>query len=391
MTYSAIDLFAGAGGLSLGLSLAGFDVVAAIEVDDWAAQTFQANHPSTNLYQEDITKLSSDFFRQFRGVDIVAGGPPCQGFSIAASNRRDPDDPRNYLYRDFLRAVNIIQPKAVLIENVKGLRKFRTPTGTSILNEIVSELESQNYAVGYAILNAAQFGVPQNRERFFMIAILVAGDNYFKALNDIQAILHFNNNNTLTLWDAISDLPEVKPREFDEGAILSYGKSPMNPYQRLMRGSCTNIYNHIPMRHTKRTIERFAYISATGSKEQLPDDLACRQRSNSDQISRKSYDQNHRRLNPSALSPTITASFYSSFIHPFQHRNITVREAARIQSFPDKYRFYGKRTRLSKKLLARKGIFEDIHLDQFNQVGNAVPPWLAKGLAQRINEYLEKK
>ena len=125
-----------------------------------------------------------------------------------------------------------------------------------------------------------------------------------------------------------------------------------------------------------------------GNKEPLPDDLKPRVRSHTDQISDASYGQNHRIIDASKVSPTITASFYSSFIHPSQPRNLTVREAARIQTFPDCFRFMGKKTTLSKKLLAKKGIFEELHLDQFNQVGNAVPPLMANHLADLCKSLL---
>ena len=149
------------------------------------------------------------------------------------------------------------------------------------------------------------------------------------------------------------------------------------------------IYNHIPMQHTEKTVQKFEFLLAKNG-EDLPEKLKPRVRSHTDVISDASYSQNHRIIDGHKVSPTITASFYSSFIHPSQPRNLTVREAARIQTFPDSFRFYGKKTTLSKKLLAKKGIYEELHLDQFNQVGNAVPPLMARHLAEICMQLLSK-
>ena len=149
------------------------------------------------------------------------------------------------------------------------------------------------------------------------------------------------------------------------------------------------LYNHIPMQHTQKTIQKFIFLQSEHG-QQLPDELRPRVRGDVDTISNASYSQNHRIIDGQKVSPTITASFYSSFIHPTQPRNITVREAARIQTFPDSFVFKGKKTTLSKKLLAKKGIFDELHLDQFNQVGNAVPPLMAEHLAQICRKFLMK-
>ena len=151
------------------------------------------------------------------------------------------------------------------------------------------------------------------------------------------------------------------------------------------RNGADMVYNHEPMRHTARVIERFKLIPINGNTQSVPSEFRNRKRGEVNELSAKVYHQNHRRLNPDVPCKTITASFYSSFVHPFQHRNITVREAARVQGFPDSFKFLGKRTTLSKKLLEKKGIFEDIHLDQFNQVGNAVSP----PVAEAIGKYLK--
>ncbi len=385
----AIDLFSGAGGLSLGFEQVGFSVPMALEIDIWATETFKGNRSNCNVIKADITELSDSFFKDYKGADVVMGGPPCQGFSISASNRRNPDDPRNFLYRDFLRAVKVIKPRGFLLENVKEIFKARIPSGDLILNDFSKILSKLGYSFFYSLLNTADFGIPQSRVRFFLVAGI-------KGTPDIKSNKSFGVESPLfpksqpyySSWEAISDLPSVIPRKYKENDTLSYKKEPQNDYQRQLRKGSTIIYNHIPMRHTDRTIEKFKLISIRGRKTNIPKEFSSRKRGDPSKFSKVIYDQNHRRLNPNKPSPTITASFYSSFIHPFANRNLTVREAARIQSFPDKYRFYGKRTTLSKKLLARKGIYEDMHLDQFNQVGNAVPPLLANSLARSISDFL---
>ena len=193
----------------------------------------------------------------------------------------------------------------------------------------------------------------------------------------------------ISFIEATSDLPVVRPHQYPEDAVQTYTMDAQNDFQRFLRRDSTLLYNHIPMQHTEKTVQKFIFLQSENS-QQLPDELKPRVRGDVDTVSNASYSQNHRIIDGKKVSPTITASFYSSFIHPTQPRNITVREAARIQTFPDSFVFKGKKTTLSKKLLAKKGIFEELHLDQFNQVGNAVPPLMAEHLAQICSEFLMK-
>jgi DNA (cytosine-5)-methyltransferase 1 len=383
---TALDLFAGAGGLSLGFELAGFSILGAVEIDGWAANTYRFNHPKTPVFCSDIRSIPDSIFNQFSGVDVVMGGPPCQGFSISASNRRKPNDERNFLYRHFLRAVEVTRPHAVVIENVREITRARISPMELLLDDLVKRLINLEYTVDYSILNAADYGIPQERFRFFLIASL-SGKPCLSELpkSHGQNDLFVRRKPYLTLWDAISDLPEVNPWEVKEDQAIPYAKAGQNEYQQRMRQGSDMIYNHVPMRHTKRIVERFKLIPMGGDMNDVPGEHWARSRGNSANLSGRLYSQNHRRLDANLPCKTITASFYSSFVHPYQHRNLTVREAARIQGFPDVYRFTGKRTRLSHKLLTRKGIKEDLHLDQFNQVGNAVPPPLAEVLARYIS------
>lgn len=381
-----IDLFSGAGGLSYGFESAGCEIDLAIEKDLWAVDTYKENHRNKNIQELDITSIPDDYFQQYRGkIDIVMGGPPCQGFSIAASNRRKKDDSRNILYKHFLRAVSAIAPKVVLIENVKEIVGYKLPDGTKIIDDINAFFDENGYNYDFAILNCRNYGIPQDRKRFFFLAVKkeIYGSDF-----KIEDYMERYITGEITFSDAVSDLPVVRPREYAEGTVLEYTMKPRNAYQAAMRGNCTKLYNHIPMRHTDRTIEKFKLL-LSGYQGILPDDLKPRVRSHTDTISEAKYSQKDRVIDGNKVSPTITASFYSSFVHPTQPRNITVREAARIQTFPDSFVFLGKKTTLSKKLLAKKGIYEELHLDQFNQVGNAVPPLMAKHLAEICIELLK--
>ena len=386
--YKVIDLFAGAGGLSLGFESKGFEISLAIEKDAWAKDTYNLNHQNKNCIEADITSLSDSFFLDYKGkVNVVMGGPPCQGFSIAASNRRKKNDSRNFLYKEFLRVVSIVEPEVVLIENVREFSKYTLPDGELLIDDIIKTLNNLDYTSSHSVVDIKDYGVPQDRKRTFLLAVK---SNLHSEI-DIMKLLTPYKEEEVTLWQAIGDLPAVSPRQFDEGEILDYTSGPQNDFQKEMRSNCERVYNHIPMQHTPRMIEKFKFIMQNSKVDELPDELKPRVRGDVNTTSNSVYCQNSRVMDASKISPTITASFYSSFIHPTQPRNLTVREAARIQTFPDWFVFTGKKTTLSKKLLAKKGIVEDLHLDQFNQVGNAVPPKMAGHLASICLKLLERR
>ena len=384
---TAIDLFAGAGGLSYGFEMVGFDIKLAVEKDAWAVETYAANHINKNILEADIYSLDDSFFAEYSGkVDVIMGGPPCQGFSIAASNRRKSDDRRNELYREFLRVVRIVQPKIVLIENVKEIMGYKLPDGTKIVDDIKKLIGESGYIYDFNVLNCRHYGIPQDRRRFFFLAVRkdILSEEF-----KLEDLMQKYVRPEISIIEATSDLPVVRPHQYPEDAVQTYTMDAQNDFQRFLRRDSTLLYNHIPMQHTEKTVQKFIFLQSENS-QQLPDELKPRVRGDVDTVSNASYSQNHRIIDGKKVSPTITASFYSSFIHPTQPRNITVREAARIQTFPDSFVFKGKKTTLSKKLLAKKGIFEELHLDQFNQVGNAVPPLMAEHLAQICSEFLMK-
>lgn len=382
--YTTLDLFAGAGGFGLGFQLAGFEPICSLEYDKWAADTLKENN-NHRIINEDILKYKTkqDIFTLVDSKpSIIIGGPPCQGFSNAG--KKKVNDVRNKMYLEYLNWVKIFQPKLFVIENVRGILSFKNENGKKVIDDIISKVESMGYQISIWKLNAANYGVPQNRQRAFIVG--------HKSEKDIPVPkeTHCNKDknllNSITVAQAISDLPKIKAKEGSE--IMQYQFETQSDYQKLLKGSCTVLYNHVAMNHTDRMVNRYEKILKGEKLEDLSDDLKVRKRNGNGELSSTAFSLNYRYLNPNEASYTIPAHFYSSFIHPFIPRNITTREAARIQSFPDSYRFMGKRTMISAKLLKRLGKEELNHLSQYNQVGNAVPPLLSKAIAEHLVNYL---
>jgi DNA (cytosine-5)-methyltransferase 1 len=260
---NVFDSFAGAGGFSLGFSQAGFNVVGASELDEWACDTFRANHPGVPVIEGDITKISDEeIMSVIKGkVDILLGGPPCQGFSIANKRNVDFKDPRNSLFTEFLRLGKLFKPKVMIMENVPNIVNARTHKGEKVTDIIEEEMKNLGYFVYSTILEATNYGVPQIRKRFVIIGSKTPLNIPFPKPT------HTINTNNLfsgvlkqcpTLWDAISDLPSLKSGE----EKTKYEKPPQTKYQKLIRGGSSSLYNHIAMRHSKRKI----YVYGMGSK-----------------------------------------------------------------------------------------------------------------------------
>lgn len=388
-----LDTFAGAGGFSLGFHLAGAEIIGAIEVDSWATETFQYNHPESLVIKRDISTLSDEEILAMFGdnkPDIILGGPPCQGFSVANRNNGDHKDPRNSLFEEFLRVGRVLSPMIMIMENVPNIIKAKTQNGAHVVDIIKEELSSLGYHVYHSILESTDFGVPQIRKRLFIVASKNELENPFpKATHSI------NGNDGLirtpSLWDAISDLPVINAREGSEE--MEYDILALTDYQKSLRKDSDKISNHKAMNHSKRLVERFSSMTWGQSTSDVPEHLKPYKR-NSKEISEKVYDQNNRRMHPDKPCHTIAASFYANFVHPYLNRNFTAREGARIQSFPDWYVFKGKPTVVSHKLLQREGREDEKYLCQYNQIGNAVPPLMAQAIATNIlNEvfYNDKK
>lgn len=342
----------------------------------------------------DMTEISDERVLDLFGStppDVVIGGPPCQGFSIANRKAGDSKDPRNSLFTEFLRIGRLLRPSVMLMENVPNLASAKTGEGESVLAIIKESLEELGYQAYSTVLQATDFGVPQIRNRLFVLATMFPLDAPFpqpthsSGRNTTASLFDEQLPSCPTLWDAISDLPPLLASE--GGEALPIENPARNEYQRLLRGDCEFVFNHKAMNHTKRMVERFESMEWGHSVSDVADHLKPRKR-NSQEISDRVYDQNNRRMHPDRPCHTIPASFYANFVHPHQHRNFTAREGARIQSFPDSYRFLGKPTVVSHKLLAREDRQEDLFLCQYNQIGNAVPPLLAEAIARHIHPHL---
>lgn len=389
---NVLDVFAGAGGFSLGFHLAGFNVVGAIEQDKWASETFAYNHKEAKVLVGDISQFSDEFIAEtFKECkpDIILGGPPCQGFSICNKNAGDPKDPRNSLFMEMLRIAKIFMPQILVIENVPNLINARTSSKELVIDIIKQELEKLDYYVSYDILDAINFGIPQSRRRIFIIASKNKLDRPFPNPTHqfyYENCLDFGNQLQMTpsLWSAISDLPEIEASGGSEE--MEYDKESLNEYQSMLREGSLKLHNHKAMKHSKRIVERFVSMSWGDSVSDVPEHLKPYKRNSNGTISDKVYDQNNRRMHPHKPCHTVPASFYANFVHPYKNRNFTAREGARIQSFPDWYVFKGKPTVVSHKLLEREGRSEEKYLCQYNQIGNAVPPYLAKAVADNILE-----
>lgn len=381
-----IDLFAGAGGLSLGASWAGADVEHAVEVDAWACETLRANHDdSLRVHEADITLLSDGWVRREIEPypDLVVGGPPCQGFSHAGIRTQDPKDPRNSLFREFVRFVRLLEPRAFIMENVPGILRAKTASRRPVRDIIKEEFEALGYEVEVVLLNADEFGVPQIRRRVFFLGSLSGRPEPPVATHGKGDLLDGSRSPILTLRDAISDLPPVDVGF--RGPLVRYEGPPANDYQRQMRVEADEMLaNHIPMRHSPRTVARFASISPGQSQSDVGSEHAPRRRIRKEENRAGTYDQNNRRMFWDRPCHTLAASFYANFVHPELHRNFTPREGARIQGFPDRYVYKGKPTVVSQKLLAREGRHAERHLCQYNQIGNAVPPLLGRAVVSAM-------
>ncbi len=388
-TFHVLDVFAGAGGFSHGFEQAGCKIVGAVELDSWACETFRANHPKATVFQRDIRNLEDDelgdAFDESQ-PSILIGGPPCQGFSVCIRESGDPHDPRNSLFREFVRLARLFEPEVFVMENVPNIAKARTRSNQFVTNIIQSELEKLGYYVYSNTLEAVNFGVPQIRKRFFVVGSKKPLERPFPAAThkwegQADATLDLfaeTGQRCPTLWEAISDLPQLNAGE--GGDVLDYEKNPENGYQCAMRNGAYTLHNHTAMRHGKRMIERFKAMGWGVPVSELPEHLRPRKR-NSTEVAALIYDQNNRRLFPHRPCHTLPASFYANFVHPYCHRNFTPREGARIQSFPDTFIFKGKPTVCSHKLLAREGRADELHICQYSQIGNAVPPLMAKAIA----------
>jgi len=374
-SLNTIDLFSGCGGMSLGFKWAGFNTLLASDIDENCEKTFTYNFPEVPFVCNNLTNLKKKDFHNYihQDVDVIIGGPPCQGFSLANKRRNKvSEDQRNNLFYEFVKIINWYNPKAFVMENVKGLLSMKSG---QVIKQIVTEFENAGnfgYHVKYEVLKASDFGVPQSRERVIIIGFR----------NDLELTPEFPNKKyaeEVTVNQAISDLPIIEACEGEE--VQQYKLEPQNAYQDFMRKKSSTVYNHIAMRHTKRLVERFKAIKNGEGLLDVWETHGAVQRGNPTKKSTIKFSQNNQRLHGDKPAPTIAASFQSNFIHPELHRNFTAREGARLQSFPDDFIFKGMRTKMSWE----KG------LSQYQQIGNAVPPLMAYEIALKVKSLLKKE
>jgi len=377
----AVDLFAGAGGMTLGFEQAGFDVLAAVEIDPIHCAIHKFNFPNWSVICKSVTEISGLEIRDksaigSKEIDVVFGGSPCQGFSLIG--KRALDDPRNSLVSHFMRLVRELQPKYFVLENVKGLTigKHR-----QFLVEVIEEFENHGYTVktAYQVLNAANYGVPQSRERLFLIGSRQGLElpNYplpiTKFLGKKNTSAKFLTlPNTPTVYEAIADLPSIEkyPQLISQDFCLAeYGEC-LSEYSQIMRGEVRSPQDYSYLRPWNRNL----LTSSLRSKHTEE----SKQRFERTKLGKTEPISRFHKLDPNGICNTLRAGTPSNRgaftsprpIHPFMPRCITVREAARLHSYPDWFRFHGTKWH------------------GFRQIGNSVPPLLAQAIASELIKVL---
>lgn len=349
-----MDIFSGAGGLSLGAEMENIKVRYAVEQNKSAAKTFERNHPDAKVIQEDIKKINPKEIVGDQKLFIVMGGPPCQGFSLSNTKTRTIENPNNQLFREFVRFVRELTPTWFVFENVWGLTKINQGEFQRMIESCFEEI---GYTVSSAILWASDYGVPQKRFRFFLV-----GNKH-----GIKFSFPEKQEKKVTVEEAIGDLPLLNNGDNIDSLPYRIPRSKASTYAKLMRkNSRTSKQNYVSLNNAL-VIERYKYIGQGQNWRAIPEELmqnyADKKRCHSGIYKRLKADE-----------PSVVISNYrkSMLIHPFQNRGLSVREAARIQSFPDNFIFDGPIS----------------HIQQ--QIGNAVPPLLAKAVMHKILSYVQE-
>ncbi|MCW5696978.1 MAG: DNA cytosine methyltransferase [Bauldia sp.] len=367
-TPTCIELFAGAGGMMLGLEMAGFKTLVANEVHPHPCLTLKRNFPNVPVVNASIRDLTGADLLRAAGldprrqpeIDLIAGGPPCQGYSTAGM--KDVDDPRNTLIGDFIRIVRELRPRYFILENVTGLQSLHNGR---LFENVLEELAASGYSFRPKTVFAADYGVPQMRRRLIVIGARQG------AVPDHPAATYGNKDGGLfergltpytTCGDALGDLPAIDSGE--EG--FTYTARPSTNYQRRMRDGAKTIFNHEASRHRQATMDYYGLVPAGGTCLDIPKAL-------------RNGKQGIQRWPLNGLARTITTE-PTDFLHPTLNRIPTVRELARIQSFPDRYEFMGQRTTGNK--MRRLG-----YCSQTQQVGNAVPPMMAEAIGAAVMRF----
>jgi len=368
MKKKIIDLFAGCGGFSVGFEQAGFDIVKAVEIDGMIAESYAHNHPKTKMLVEDIANVDNEKYFSKHEADVIIAGPPCQGFSMAGARIRGKtfkDDPRNYLFKHYLNVVRLVKPDFFVFENVKGILTMKNG---EIFNEIIKEFEDKGnfdgtkYFVSHRVVKALEFGIPQKRERVIIFGSRdkeISFNEYFEKTKEKMEKENPSFFASVTVWDTISNLPA--PTKNGE---ISNPKAKTN-FQKYLASDKHKITNHLAPNHSEIAVQRMMQIKNGENFTALKEAI------------KTVHSGSYGRLEKDGVSPTIVTRFDTPsgghFIHPAEHRTLTPREAARIQSFPDGFVFTGTKSSICK------------------QIGNAVPPKLAYFIAEIINHIYAKK
>lgn len=362
-TFKVVDLFAGVGGLSYGFSsLDDFQVVGANEILKPMAQAYRLNHPKIEMFEGDIKDFGKKALKSKLGavvpqIDLVVGGPPCQAYSTVG--KRLLDDPRGALFQEYFRILQELKPKAFIFENVKGLISMNSG---ELIHTIVELFETLGYKIQFQLLNAANFGVPQLRERVIIVGTKQGLKFEFphETHRDPESKATLFNSKLLpwrTLGDAIGDLPQIASGQ----ESIEYDSDPQNDFQRLMRRNAPKkLMDHNAPNHNSQLIKLMNALPEGGSPKDLPKHLRPK----------SGFPNTYSRLWWHRPSTTVTRNLgtpsSSRCIHPYCARGLTTREGARIQCFPDKYQFFGSRS------------------DRNLQIGNAVPTFLSQALAKQM-------
>lgn len=360
MNFTCVDLFAGAGGLSEGLRQSGFSILAANDFDNHAAITYKHNHPESIFFDGPIQEIDASDILNKTGLKrgelfCLAGGPPCQAFSVY-NHQRGMHDERSGLFREYIRIVEGLYPKWIVMENVTGMSSVE---GGLAIKEIIDSLSELGYHVESKTLKAEEYGVPQERRRIIFI-----GNRLGLPVRFPEPKYDGDTKPFVNVEQAIMDLPAIGVNHGLE--VMQYTSEPSCDYQKYMRDGAEEVLNHISPNLTEINLKRLSHIKQGGSWRDIPVDLLP---AGMKKAKRSDHTKRYGRLSLEGLSSTILTKcdpHWGAYFHPTQDRVISVREAARFQSFPDRFRFLGPKA------------------EQYKQVGNAVPPLLAKAVGEEI-------
>ncbi len=389
MALTHIDCFSGPGGICTGFHAAGIKTLVAIEYIKSCVDTYSANHPDVHVIYSDIRNVTPEQILPFipkDGVDIVSSGMPCETFSTAGNTSRSFYDDRQFLFREGIRIAKISNAKMILFENVPAITTKTVKKGEKEL--IINILKKELIDAGYdnfieVILNAANYGVPQRRNRFFILATRI------KDLK-LSAPLP-NHRKEISVYEALADLENVIPNTQKEGCNYISNTSEFarlmrnNEFWKLGKGINQNVSYQTPMKHRAYTLERFSLLHQGESLKNLFERFVGKERERLQEkriLPKKMFIKRNYRLNYNEASPTVTSHCLDEFVHPIYNRALTVRECARLQSFPDCYNFAG-------------GPFIVPHIDRtvqdkYEQIGDAVPPLLAYAWGKQIIDIFQK-